>query len=344
MLKLKFVSARNPRLAPLLDGTVKPENIELDIVLSPPGELFYHNLLHDDFDVSEMSMSECLIVRERNQAGKWKWSGLPVFLSKAFMWFSLTVNRASGIDRGEDFKGKRVAIPDFPMTAALWMRIMFKELYGVRPQDIQWYVGRRRSKSHGGILGLDRETLPGISLQWLRDDQTMDVMLDKGELDAAFGLVPRSDHEPSPFEKVDRYGGTPIDGNPKLRKFFPDGGRSIVTEYYRKTGILPSNHIIVVQQRLLEEHPWVALELYRTFQRAKEVAYERAKATMGTYLLFEVEDYKNQAEFFGKDPYPLGIEQNRKMLEVLFRSSYEEGLTRKQARIEDVFDRTVLET
>ena len=64
MIKLKFVSARNPRLAPLIDGTVKPENIELDIVLSPPGELFYHNLLHDDFDVSEMSMSECLIVRE----------------------------------------------------------------------------------------------------------------------------------------------------------------------------------------------------------------------------------------------------------------------------------------
>lgn len=344
MLKLKFVSARNPRLAPLLDGTVKPENIELDIVLSPPGELFYHNLLHDDFDVSEMSMSECLIVRERNEAGKWKWSGLPVFLSKAFLWFSLTVNTGSGIHRGEDFKGKRVAIPDFPMTAALWMRIMFKELYGVRPQDIQWYVGRRKSKSHGGILGLDRETLPGISLQWLRDDQTMDVMLDKGELDAAFGLVPRSDHEPSPFEKVDRYGGTPIDGNPRLRKFFPDGGRNIVADYFRKAGILPSNHIIVVQQRLLEEHPWVALELYRTFQRAKEVAYERAKSAMGTYLLFEAEDYKNQAQLFGKDPYPLGIKQNRKMLEVLFRSSHEEGLTKKQARIEDVFDQNTLET
>ena len=164
MLKLKFFSARNPRLAPLLDGTVKPENIEFEIVTSPPGELFYHNLLHDDFDVSEMSMSECLIVRERNEAGKWKWSGLPVFLSKAFMWFSLTVNTAAGIHRGEDFKGKRIAIPDFPMTAALWMRIMFKELYGVKPQDVHWYVGRRRNKSQGGILGLDRIVLPGISL------------------------------------------------------------------------------------------------------------------------------------------------------------------------------------
>ena len=63
MLKLKFFSARNPRLAPLLDGTVKPGNIEFEIVTSPPGDLFYHNLLHDDFDVSEMSISECLIVR-----------------------------------------------------------------------------------------------------------------------------------------------------------------------------------------------------------------------------------------------------------------------------------------
>ena len=344
MLKLKFVSARNPRLAPLLDGTVKPENIELDIVLSPPSELFYHNLLHDDFDVSEMSMSECLIVRERNEPGKWKWSGLPVFLSKAFLWFNLMVNTGSGIQRGEDFKGKRVAIPDFPMTAALWMRIMFKELFGVRPQDIHWYVGRGKRKSHGGIVGLYREPLPGISLQWLTEDQTMDVMLDKGELDAAFGIVPRSGHEPSPFEKVDRYGGTRIEGNPRLRKFFPDGGRNITTEYYRKSGFLPSNHIIVVQQRILEEHPWVALELYKAFQRSKEIAYARAKAMLGTYLLFEADDYKRQAECFGEDPYPLGIKQNQKMLEVLFRSSYEERLTKKQARIEDVFYKTTLQT
>jgi 4,5-dihydroxyphthalate decarboxylase len=344
MLKLKFVSARNPRLAPLLDGTVKPENIELDIVLSPPGELFYHNLLHDDFDVSEMSLSECLIVRERNQPGRWQWSGLPVFLSKAFLWFNLMVNTASGIERGEDFKGKRVAVPDFPMTAALWMRIMFKELYNVGPRDIHWYVGRGKRKSHGGIVGLYHEPLPGISLQWLTEYQTMDVMLDRGELDAAFGIVPRSDHEPSPFEKVDRYGGTRIEGNPRLRKFFPDGGRSITTDYYRKSGFLPSNHVIVVQQRILEEHPWVALELYKAFQRSKEVAYERARSMLGTYLLFEAEDYKKQVECFGEDPYPLGIKRNQKMLEVLFRSSYEEGLTKKQARIEDVFYKTTLET
>jgi 4,5-dihydroxyphthalate decarboxylase len=343
MLKLKFVSAKNPRIIPLLDGTLKPQNIELEFVLSPPSELFYHNLRYDDFDVSEMSLSECLIVKERNESGKWKWSGLPIFLSKAFMWFSLSVNTSSGINRGEDFKGKRIGVPDYPMTAALWMRIMFKELFGVRPQDIHWYVGRGK-KSHGAIVGLDREPPPGISLEWLNNDQTMDVMLDKGELDAAFGMVPRSDHETSPFEKVDRYGGTPVEGNPRIRKFFPDGGRQIVTDYYRRTGILPSNHIIVVQQRILDEHPWLALELYKTLQRAKEAAYERARSMQGTYLLFEAEDYKRQAEVFGQDPYPLGISPNRKMLDVLFCASHEEGLTKKQARIEDIFDKTLLDT
>jgi 4,5-dihydroxyphthalate decarboxylase len=343
MLKLKFVSAKNPRLIPLLDGTVKPQNIELEFVLSPPSELFYHNLRYDDFDVSEMSLSDFLMVKERNEPEKWKWTGLPVFLSKAFMWFSLSVNTSSGINRGEDFKGKRVAIPDYPMTAALWMRIMFNELFGVRPQDIRWYVGRGK-KSHGGILGLDREPPPQISLEWLNDNQTMDVMLDKGELDAAFGMVPRSDHETSPFEKVDRYGGTPVEGNPRIRKFFPDGGRQIVTDYYRRTGILPSNHIIVVQQRILDEHPWVALELYKAFQRSKDVAYERAAAIRGTYLLFEAEDWRKQDEMFGKDPYPLGVSRNKKMLDVLFRASHEEGLTKKQARVEDIFDKTLLDT
>jgi 4,5-dihydroxyphthalate decarboxylase len=169
-------------------------------------------------------------------------------------------------------------------------------------------------------------------------------MLDRGELDAAFGLVPRADHEPSPFEKVDRYGGTPIEGNPKLRKFFTDGGRQIVTDYHRKTGILPSNHIIVVQQRIVDEHPWVARELFSAFQRAKEAAYQRARAMMGAYLLFEAEDYKQQAALFGSDPYPLGIEKNRAMLDVLFRASHEEGLTNRLARVEDIFDKSLLDT
>lgn len=137
-----------------------------------------------------MSLSECLIVRERGEAGKWKWKGLPVFLSKAFMWLGLIGTPHpvfSGAKISKIIKDKRIAIPDFPMTAALWMRIIFNELFAVKTQDIHWYNGRMKSKSPGGILGLDREPLPGISLRWLTANQTTDVMLGNGELDAALG-------------------------------------------------------------------------------------------------------------------------------------------------------------
>jgi len=342
MLKLTGGVTRDPRIEPLIDGAVKPENIDLDFVLISPGELHYRNLKYDEFDVFQMSISESIMTKERVDGSKWQWSGLPVFPSKAFIWLNLFVNVEAGIKDLRDLKGKRVGVPDYPMTAALWMRIFLRELYGIKPSDIIWHNGRTKKFSHGVIFDLDKNPPPGVSIQWLSDDQTLDVMLDRGELDAAFGFPPR--HEAHDFSAIDRYGGTPIAGNPKIRKLFPDGGRQIIAEYDQKTGVLPSNHMFMVQNRILEKHPWVALELYKAFGRAKEVAYEKARLACAAYLLFEGDDYKNQTAKFGEDPYPFGIKENRKMLEILFHGSFEEGLTKKSAKIEEVFCRSVLDT
>lgn len=148
----------------------------------------------------------------------------------------------------------------------------------------------------------------------------------------------------TPFRRIDRNGGTPISGNPRIRKFLSDGGRQIINEYYRRTGILPANHFFFVQNRVLEQHPWAALELYKALVRSKEAAYERARHSRSAYLLFEGEDYKRQDETFGADPYPLGIRENKKMLEILYRHCHEEGLTNKLTHVEDVFYRTTLDT
>ena len=344
MLKLTAAFTKNPRLQPLMEGTVAPQNIELQCVLSTPTELFYRNLKYDEFDVFEMSLSEYLMTKERGDGSKWNWSALPVFPSKALIWLNLFVNTGTQIASLGELKGKRVGIPDYPMTAALWMRIILEELYGVRPGDIEWYNGRTREFSHGAALGLDQGKLFGVSLTWLTEQQTLDVMLHKGELDAAYGFPPRHDPEVRTFTNIDRYGGTPVEGNPKIRKLLPDSGRQVITEYYQKTGLLPANHVVVVQKKILDEEPWVALELLKAFQRAKEIAYERAKASQTAYLLFGGDDYKNQAASFGQDPFPLGLRENRKMLELLFQNSHKEGLTRKLARVEDVFFRSTLNT
>jgi len=340
MIKLTVGFSRNPRIEPLIDCTVRPKNIDLEFVLVPPTELFYRNLKYDEFDVFEMSISEFLITKERRESSKWKWSGLPVFLSKAFMFLNLYVKTDAGLVHLGDLKGKRLGVPDYPMTSALWMRILLRELYEIRPTDIVWYNGRTKEFSHGALLGLDRDPPPGISLTWLTEEQTLDVMLARGELEAAYGFLP----SPESAMRIDRYGGTPLVGNPKLRQLFPDAGRQIVMEYFRKKGVLPANHMVGIQSRILEDQPWVALELYQAFQRAKETAYERAARLSSTYLLFGGGDDNNQRAVFGEDPYPLGLAKNKKMIEIIFQSSCEEGLTKTLGRIEDVFYPSTLDT
>lgn len=343
MLKLKIGVTKNPRFEPLIDGTIKSPKLNLDIVVTTPPELFYRNLKNDEFDIFEMSLSEYLITRERATGNQWQWSALPIFPAKAFVWLGLFVNTAAGIIALSDFSGKRIGVPDYVMTAALWMRIFLRELHNIQPNEISWFIGRIPDLSHGGMLGVDTKPPPGVSLTWLTAAQTFDVMLDRGEIDAAYGFAPR--HDPKLFKlDIDRYSGTPLDNNPRLKKLFSDGGRAVVEAFFKKTGIVPANHVIVGQRRLLDENPWLAGELYKIFSESKYAAYERTNFGNPAYLYFESNDRAAQAATFGDDPYPFGVRENRRMLEMLFANSRAEGLTQKLAKVEEVFFPTMLET
>jgi 4,5-dihydroxyphthalate decarboxylase len=342
MLQLKVGITKNPRFEPLIDGTVKSPKLNLDIVVTTPPELFYRNLKNDEFDVFEMSLSEYLITRERAQGERWQWCALPIFPAKAFVWLGLFVNTAAKIKDLSDLRGKCVGVPDYVMTAALWFRVFLRELHGIHARDVSWFIGRIPDLSHGGALGVDLRP-PGVSLTWLTTAQTFDVMLDRGEIDAAYGFAPR--HDPKLFTlNIDRYGGTPLEGNPRLKTLFADGGRSVVEAFHKKTGIVPANHGIVAQRSLLEENPWLAGELYKIFSESKQAAYERADFDSPAYLYFESNDRKTQAAAFGEDPFPFGVSANRKMLEMLFQNSHEQGLTRRLAKIEEVFFPSLLDT
>src|SRR5215475_6261065 len=227
-LRLTMAFSDNPRVQPLKDGTVKPQNIELDFITLDPSTLFYRNLFYDEFDVSEMSISETLLARERTDGKKWDWSALPVFLSRGHHWPYLYVNAGSGIASLADMRGKRIGVPDYDMTAALWFRITLKDL-------------------------------------WLTADQTLDQMLDRGEIDACTAIRPQGRVTAGDTTVIDRWGGTQIEGNPRLRKLCEDDGKAVVCEFYRKTGFFQPNHHVIVQNRVLKEHPWVALELFDAF-------------------------------------------------------------------------------
>jgi len=342
-LQLTAGFSSNLRVRPLMDGAVKPQNIDLKFVVSPASELFYRNLKFEEFDVMEMSMACALMAMERSDGARWAWRALPVFLSKSFLFINLYANTAAAIQSLADLKGKRIGAPDYPMDAILWLCIMLKELHGIDAKDIAWYNGRAKRVSHGAVLGLDKNPPAGVKLEWIAETDTLDLMLDRHELDAAL-LIPSSFQRIKDFETIDRYGGVPVAGNPKFLNLFKDRGRAVVTEYFRRTGVIPPNHIIVVKESLLREHPWVALELYKAFQRAKEAAYERARELASTVLLFGSSDVEQQAAIFGADPYQLGVRANRKMLDIAVQGCLSQGLIRKKFSAEEVFHQTTLDT
>src|SRR5215467_630631 len=343
-LRLAMAFSDNPRVQPLKDGAVKPQNIELDFITLDPSTLFYRNLFYDEFDASEMLISETLLARERTDGKKWDWSALPVFLSRGHHWPYLYVNTGSGISSLADMRGKRIGVPDYDMTAALWFRIVLKGLYGIEAKDNVWFNGRTKELSHGGALGLDKAGPVGVEHHWLTADQTLDQMLDRDEIDACTAIRPQSRVSAGDPTVIDRWGGTQLRGSPRLRKLCEDDGKAVVFEYYRKTGFFQANHHVIVQNRILRDHPWAALELFNAFQRSKEIAYERARRSEATYLYFPGRDFEEQRAVLGEDPYPLGLAAMGRNIERAIQGSLEQGLLTKPLQLEDIYYRTMLRT
>jgi 4,5-dihydroxyphthalate decarboxylase len=351
-LKLTMSFFDNPRIDPLKDGTVRPENIDLEVVtVNNASILFYQSLKNGlECDASEMSISETLLTKERNEGFggvRWDWTPIPVFMSRGHFWADLYVNTSSGIKDFGDLKGKRIGAPDYAMTAALWFRVTLKELYGIEAWENVWYNCRIKELSQGGTLGLHLEehgVVNRVTLHWLTADQTPDVMLDRGELDAIFQPNMSMGITAGDPTVIDRYGGTPMTNNPRIRRLVDDQGKVILSEFFRRTGCYHANHHVVIKNSVLREHPWVAMELCKAFQRSKEVAYERARRAQSAYLYFEGNDWKEQAAVFGEDPYPLGLRAMRKTVERAIQGSLEQGLIRKPIKVEDLYFHTTLDT
>jgi 4,5-dihydroxyphthalate decarboxylase len=327
-LPLSLCMGLNERSRPIIDGTVAPDAIELLATAAHPSEIFWRQLHFADFDVSEMSVSSFLIATAR---GDTRWVGLPIFTYRQFFHTWALVRADAGIERPEDLRGKRVGVPEYQQTAALWGRGVLQHEFGVAPEEMIWYMERTEERSHGGATGF--QPPPGLRFHRIPPNESIASLLLAGKLDASLLYV-------GDRNLVDR-SGMDLSGNPRVRPLFPDpvaeGAR-----YYQKTGLFPINHAVVVRRSLLERHPWVAINLYKAFEAAKELAAARARAQAEVYCTLGLLP-PDAHRVFATDPFPYGVRANRHVLETIAQYSHEQGLTPRVLALDELFAPSTLD-
>ena len=171
-LQLSLIMGANDRSRPFSTARSQPDGIDLTCTVAHPSEIFWRQLHFQEFDVSEMSLSSLLMAMAH---GNRDWVGLPIFTSRRFFHTGAWVRADSGIEKPEDLKGKRVGVPEYQQTAALWSRGVLKHEFGVEPEDIEWCMERTEERSHGGATGFQPPA--GVSFNRIPADKSIGTML-----------------------------------------------------------------------------------------------------------------------------------------------------------------------
>jgi 4,5-dihydroxyphthalate decarboxylase len=300
----------------LRDGTVAIDGVHLRMIaISPPSQIFLRMLRNEEFDASEMSLSNYMIALGRGDA---RFVAIPIFPSRVFRHSYIWINTKSEIKRPQDLRGKRVGILDYSMTALLFIRGMLRHQYGVAPEEILWF--RSRSE-HVSI-----ETPAGIRIENIDKAQTLDELLEEGNLDAvAVTSAPRGFRRGLPF----------------IQRLF-ENNRAVEAEYYRQTKIFPIMHMVVIRRAIYEQNSWIAAALTHAFQSAKEHVYERFNEALYPLPWINL-DFEYAQDIMGLDIYAYGVKRNVATLEAATLFSYEQGLTRRKLEVSELFARETLD-
>ncbi len=311
-LRLSLACGPYDRTQALIDETIRPEGIDLNYIAVQPAEIFWRQLQYNEFDVCEMSLSNYNMLASRPDC---PYIAIPVFPSRVFRHGYFFINTEKGIESPADLAGKRGGVPEYSMTAAVFMRGLLEHEYGVKPDQIDWVQGRA-----------DRVNLklpPEIRLTQAPQGAELGDLLERGEIDFLMTA-----NNPLSFRR----------GSPKVARLLPNY-MALEKDHFRRTGIYPIMHTVVIRRDIYDRDPWVALSLYKAFCAAKQRCYamlSEAGSPKASFAWLQpmIEEEKS---IIGEDWYPYGIEQNRETIGALLQYSHEHGLTENRLEIEDLF-------
>ena len=323
-LPLSFACWEYDRTRALADGTVRADGIELTYLTLPVEETFFRMMRLREFDASEMSLSS---YTASLNAPNPPFIAIPVFPSRFFRHSCIFISTQSGVRRPEDLKGRRVGVPEYQMTAPVWIRGILADEYGVKVADYEHLSGGEEEA--GRIEKLKLELPPQIRVRPIGPTQTLAQMIAAGEIDA---LV--TARAPSTFYRQPE----------AVKRLFTDYVAA-ERDYYRRTKIFPIMHTVVIRREVYEENRWVAQSLYKALEAAKAHAMElyRQTAAMPAMLPWLVAHLEEARREMGEDWWPYGLEPNRHVLDTFLRYHHEQGLSKRRLQPEELFAPETLE-
>ena len=252
-LQLSFISASNERIAPLLNGDVGVEGVDLVWTNSDPSETFWRQLKFEEFEVFEMSFSSLLIAKANGS----DMVAIPVFPSRRFMHALLSVHADSGVEKPNDLFGKRIGVGEYQQTASLWMRGVLQHDFGVDQYNVDWYMERSEELSHGGATGF--KPPEGIKFNRIPEDKSLATMLANNEIDAA-PISRAFSREKNIIDRSTTLRPLNADWS-KVKPLFPDFIAE-GTRFFETHGYIPANHCYAIRGDVHRRYPWLAFNLF----------------------------------------------------------------------------------
>lgn len=317
-LRLNLACHVSDRTRAVYDGSIPIDGVELNWIALPVTEIFWRMCQYQEFHAAEMSLgAHTTLIGKGNSP----FVGVPAFPSRVFRHSGIFICANRGVERPEDLRGRRIGVPEYAMSACVWMRGLLHHEYGVPPEEITWVTGGQEVPGRKERVKLNLP--PSIRLNPLPENDTLNRALCEGEIDALFCAQP-----PSAFEA----------GDPRVQRLFPDF-RSAEQDYFRRTALFPIMHTLVIRRDIYNGNPWLAQSLLQAFTRAKQEV-EKALGDLDwlmCMLPWSVAEFEDTRRLMGDDFWPYGIEANRKVLETFCQYAEEQGLTSRRVAVEELF-------
>lgn len=335
MLKLAIAVESYDRTQALVDGVVKPAGIELEFrrrQASGPlshrpfvAEIFQRMIQNKEFDISELGLTFYLRTLNLDEP---PFIAIPVFPARFFRHAAILVNTQSGIRSPGDLNGKRIGEPfTYGTDAGVWAKGILQDEYGFEPASAHYFIGGINNPvPRWDWLPFNPYYRSQAVVEELGPAQTLDQMLDSGAIDALVTpVMPQSW----------------LNGSPNVRRLFEDY-EPVERDYFRRTGIFPIMHTVVIRREVYSKDPWIARAIFQAFLESKEAAYQKYRAGdafMHFYYMvpwFAALRDENR-KLMGSDVWPYGLRANRKTIDAFLRYHHEQGISKRRYRAEEVF-------